>query len=88
MQFFEHISGLAAVRRAKLWDAKRVLEEVHCNDFKVTRAAFTERRIGSFYSNIMKVFPEESGDFSIASIFVQKKIIKKKIHVLQFFFFK
>lgn len=31
----------------------------------------------------MKVFPEKSGDFSIASIFVQKK---KKINVLQSFF--
>lgn len=86
MQFFEHISGLAAIWRAKFWDAKGVLEEVHCNDFKVTRAAFTEQRIGSFYSNIMKVFPEESGDFSIASIFVQKKKINPCIAIFFFFF--
>lgn len=86
MQLFEHISGLTAIWRVKFWDAKRALEEVHCNDFKVTRAASKERHIGSFYSNITKVFPEESGDFSIASIFVQKKINKSMY--CNFFFFK
>lgn len=33
----------------------------------------------------MKVFPEKSGDFSIASIFVQKKNLKKNQCIAIFF---